>query len=80
MRTSVWSRSFTRWLDQARQDYNLLISHRDPRGLAQFARKRFSATLDESRLNWIPSGTAAAGAALGFPPEPVKPTKPAGFA
>lgn len=81
-------RNFWHWLETAKSDLQLSCRSDDPRLILEGAKRALAATLSTDA---IARGTAvgmpgsllapaAAPAALSFPPKPIIPTKPAGFA
>jgi hypothetical protein len=72
--------NFRRWLETARRDFALLASPMDTKLLQDHSKRAFAATLIGARFGAGELLAPAVGAGLSFPPRPVIPTKPAGFA
>ena len=72
--------NFWAWLAQAQRDFEFVASIRDEGLLREHASKHFK--IDMARGESIPSllSAAAAPGTFTFPPRPIEPKKPAGFA
>jgi hypothetical protein len=77
---------FRRWLAQARKDFEILVERKDPRQLTETVAKSFGTPIDPRRLadDSASRGSSllspAVAPPLSFPPKPIEPKKPAGFA
>ncbi|MBK7784808.1 MAG: hypothetical protein IPJ57_09985 [Gemmatimonadetes bacterium] len=81
-------RHFWQWLEQAKADFNILTSPKGPDLLLESAKRSVGVLLSREALTKI-LGQATTQAllrepvappGLSFPPKPITPTKPAGFA
>lgn len=78
--------SFWNWLKRAQADFGVLETTGDAQVLTEHVRKSFATTLDSSRLAGVGPASRSllespfVASALSFPPKPLVPSKPAGFA